>query len=110
MTAREFAGSLRERVTIEALTGERNALGAQLPEYHVVARCLAAVFPEGVGAEAEGQALSAMARFRVVIRVREGIEVGQRLRWRERLMNIRQRIDDPALPDRITLRCEEIRS
>lgn len=109
MTAREFAGSLRERLTIEALTGERNALGAQLPEYEIVARCLAAVAPEGVGAEAEGQALSAMARFRVTIRVREGISVGQRVRWRERLLIIRQRIDDPALPDRITLRCEEIR-
>ncbi len=108
--AREFAGSLRERVTIEALTGERNALGAEMPEYEIVARCLAAITPEGSGAEAEGQALSAMARFKVAIRVREGINVGQRLRWRERLLIIRQRVDDPALPDRITLRCEEIRS
>ena len=106
----EFAGRLRERVVVEALTGERNALGAELPAYAVVARCLAAVAPEGVGAEAEGQALSAMARFRVTIRVRDGILVGQRLRWRERLLIIRQRIDDPALPDRIMLRCEEIRS
>lgn len=110
MTAREFAGSLRERVTIEALIGERNALGAQLPEYVVVARCLAAVAPEGAGAEAEGQALSAMARFRVTIRPCAGVAVGQRVQWRERLLAVRQRIDDPALPDRITLRCEEIRS
>ena len=71
MSGREFAGRLRERVVVEALTGERNALGAQMPEYEVVARCLAAVAPEGVGAEAEGQALSAMARFRVTIRVRD---------------------------------------
>lgn len=110
MKSSEFAGLLRERVTIEALTGERNALGAQLPEYLVVARCAAALAPEGAGPEAEGQALSAMARFKVIIRVRDGIEVGQRLRWRERLLIIRQRIDDPALPDRIMLRCEEIRS
>ena len=110
MSSHEFAGLLRERVTIEALTGERNAIGAQLPKWAVVARCLAAIAPEGAGAEAEGQALSAMARFRVRIRVREGISVGQRLRWRERLLIIRQRIDDPALPDRITLRCEEVRS
>ena len=106
----EFAGSLRERVTIEALTGERNAIGAQLPEYEVVARCLAAVASEGAGAEAEGQALSAMARFRVTIRARVGIEVGQRIRWRERLLIIRQRVDNPALPDRMVLRCEEIRT
>ena len=110
MSGREFAGSLRERVVVEALTEERNALGAQLPEWTVVARCLAAVAPEGTGAEAEGQALSAMARFKVTIRVREGIAVGQRVRWRARLLSIRQRVDDPALPDRITLRCEEIRS
>ena len=106
----EFAGRLRERVVVEALAGERNALGAQLPIWVVVAGCLAAVGPEGAGAEAEGQALSAMARFRVTIRVRDGIEVGQRVWWRKRLLTIRQRIDDPGLPDRITLRCEEIRS
>ena len=106
----EFAGSLRERVVIEMLAGERNAIGAQLPAWVVVARCLAAVVPEGAGAEAEGQALSAMARFRVTIRVRDAIAVGQRVRWRERLLTVRQRIDDPALPDRITLRCEETRS
>jgi head-tail adaptor len=110
MSGREFAGSLRERVVIEAPSGERNALGAQLPEWEVVARCLAAVTPEGVGAEAEGQALSAMARFKVIIRVRGGIAVGQRVRWAGRLLGVRQRVDDPALPDRITLRCEEIRS
>ena len=110
MKAREFAGLLRERVVVEALTGDRNALGAQLPEWVVVARCLAAVAPEGAGAEAEGQALSAMARFKVTIRAREGISVGQRVRWGGRLLAVRQRVDDPALPDRITLRCEEIRS
>jgi head-tail adaptor len=108
--SREFAGRLRERVVIEAPMGERNAIGAQLPSWEVVARCLAMVAPEGVGAEAEGQALSAMARFRVTIRVRDGIKVGQRLRWAGRLLSIRQRIDDPALPDRITLRCEEMRA
>ena len=110
MSGREFAGLLRERVLIEALTEERNALGAQLPEWVVVARCLAVVAPEGVGAEAEGQALSAMPRFKVTIRVREGINVGQRVRWGTRLLSVHQRVDDPALPDRILLRCEEIRS
>jgi head-tail adaptor len=107
---REFAGLLRERVVIEALTQERNAIGAQVPEWGAIARCLAIVAPEGVGAEAEGQALSAMARFKVTIRGRDGIAVGQRVRWRGRVMGIRQRVDDPALPDRITLRCEEIRA
>lgn len=107
---REFAGTLRERVQFEALTGERNALATQLASWEVVARCLAAVAPDGAGAEAEAQALSAMARFKVTIRARDGVAVGQRIRWRSRLLAIRQRIDDPALPDRIMLRCEEIRA
>jgi head-tail adaptor len=107
---REFAGLLRERVVIEALTEERNAIAAQVAEWTVVARCLAIVAPEGVGAEAEGQSLSTMARFKVTIRTREGIAVGHRVRWSGRLLGVRQRIDDPALPDRIILRCEEIRA
>lgn len=107
---REFAGLLRERVVIETLTQERNAIGAQVPEWAVVARCLAIVAPEGAGAEAEGQALSAMPRFKITIRVRDGIAVGQRVRWSGRMLGIRQRVDDPALPDRIALRCEEIRA
>ena len=106
----EFAGTLRQRVVFEALTDERNALAAQLPTWEVVARCLAAVAPDGAGAETEAQALSSMARFRVTIRARDGIAVGQRVRWGKRVLAIRQRLDDPALPDRITLRCEEIRA
>ncbi len=109
MSAREFAGTLRERVEIEGLSGERNAIGAQLPSWTIIARCLAAIVPDGSGAETEGQALSAMARFRVTIRVRDGIAVGQRVRWGKRVLSVRQRIDDPARPDRISLRCEEAR-
>ena len=108
--SREFAGSLKERVIIERPTGERTALGVQAAEWEVVARCLASVVPEGAGAESEGQALSAMARFKVTIRVRDGIAVGQRVRWGNRVMTVRQRIEDPKLGDRILLRCEEVRT
>lgn len=107
--SREFAGTLRQRVVIETLTGERNALAAQVPAWDVVARCLAAIVPDGAGVDVEAQSLSAMARFKVTIRSREGIAVGQRVRWGTRLLAIRQRIDDPAFPDRIMLRCEETR-
>lgn len=74
-----------------------------------MARCLAAIVAEGVGPEAEAQALSAMPRYRVTIRRRDGIEVGQRVLWGQRAMLVKQRIDDPKLPDRILLRCEEVR-
>lgn len=108
--SREFAGSLKERVIIERPVAERTALGVQAVGWEVVARCLAAVVPEGAGPEAEAQALSAMPRFRVTIRTREGISVGQRVRWGERILHVRARIDDPASRDRILLRCEESRA
>ncbi len=108
--SREFAGSLRERIIVERPVDERTALGFQAAGWEVVARCLASVVPEGAGAESEGQALSAMPRFRVTIRTRDGIAVGQRVRWGARVLAVRQRIDDPGLGDRILLRCEEVRS
>ncbi len=105
----EFAGSLKQRIRIERPVALRTAGGLQQAGWEEVANCLAAIISEGVGAEAEGQALSANPRFRVTIRARDGIAVGQRVNWGERVMLVRQRIDDPALPDRILLRCEENR-
>ena len=105
----EFAGSLKQRISIERPTLLRTAGGLQEAGWEQVATCLAAIVAEGVGAEAEGQALSANPRFRVTIRARDAIAVGQRIIWGERVMLVRQRIDDPALPDRILLRCEEMR-
>ena len=105
----EFAGTLKERVTIERPAGLRTAAGLQGAGWEPVARCLAAIVAEGAGAEAEAMALSAMPRFRVTLRKRDGIAVGQRVIWGERAMLVKQRIDDPSLTDRILLRCEEMR-
>lgn len=105
----EFAGTLKERITIERATDLRTASGLQTAGWEPVARCLAAIVAEGAGAEAEAMALSAMPRFRVTIRQRDGIAVGQRISWGARAMLVKQRIDDPKLPDRILLRCEEMR-
>ena len=104
-----FIGSLRERIQIERPCAERTPGGLQQPGWEKVTDCLAAVVPEGAGSEAEGMALSAMPRFRVTIRKRVGIAVGQRVRWAGRAMLVKQRIDDPRLRDRILLRCEEMR-
>ena len=109
MTA-EFAGSLRERVVIERPVSERTAIGVQASGWETVARCLASVMPEGAGPEAEAQALSAMPRFRVTIRNRDGVAIDQRLRWGKRVLMIRQMVDDPRLGDRHLLRCEEVRT
>ena len=106
----EFAGTLRERVLIERPSASRNAMGLQEPGWEQVCRCLASVALESVGAESEAQALSAMPRYRVAIRWREGIAIDQRISWNGRRMMVRQLLDDPRARDRITMRCEEVRS
>lgn len=106
----EFAGTLNERILIERPVQSRNELGLQEYGWEAVCRCLASVVLEGVGAESEAMALSAMPRFRVTIRKREGIAIDQRVSWKGRLMMIRQFLADPKMQDRLTLRCEEVRS
>ena len=106
----EFAGTLRERILIERPASERTAMGLTTSGWETVASCLAAIEPEGVGSEAEGQALSAMPRFRVTIRWREGVTIGQRVTWGKRMLMVRQLADDPRRRERIVMRCEEVRS
>ena len=105
----EFAGTLKERVRIERPVATRTESGLQQAGWEPVATCRAAIVAEGAGPEAEGQALSAMPRFRVTIRRRDGISVGQRVVWGGRTMLVKQRIDNPRLPDRVLLHCEEVR-
>ena len=106
----EFAGTLVERIVIERPAALRNAMGMQEFGWERVCRCLASVTLEGVGAEAEAMALSAMPRFRVTIRKRDGIAIDQRVNWKGRLLMVRQLLADPREKDRITMRCEEVRS
>lgn len=109
MTA-EFAGTLKERILIEKPSSDRTAMGLRTAGWETVARCLAAIEPESVGPEVEAQALSAMPRFRVSIRWREGIAIDQRIQWGKRAFMIRQLIDDPRKKERIVMRCEEVRT
>jgi SPP1 family predicted phage head-tail adaptor len=106
----EFAGTLRERIVIEQPSSERTTMGLQVAGWETVARCLAAIEPEGAGPETEAQALSAMPRFRVAIRARQGVAIDQRIGWGKRLLMIRQIVDDPRYRDRIMMRCEEVRA
>lgn len=107
---KEFTGLLRERIAIERPISLRNAMGLQQPGWEPVCRCLASVVLDSVGAEAEGQALSALPRYTLAIRWREGIALDQRIHWRGKTLVIRQLRDDPRRRDRIILRCEEIRT
>ena len=106
----EFAGTLKERIIIQRPGEERTAMGLLTAGWEEVARCLAAIVPDGAGAEREAMALSAMPRFRVAIRLREGIAIDQRILWGKRVLMICQFNDDPRGRDRITMRCEEIRT
>ena len=108
--AGEFAGTLSQRILIERPSTERTAMGLQAAGWETVARCLAAIEPEGAGPEAEAQALSAMPRFRISIRPREGVGIDHRVKWGGRQLMVRQVIDDPRRKDRIVMRCEEVRS
>jgi head-tail adaptor len=105
----EFAGTLRERIVVENPVSSRNALGLQEPGWEEVCRCLAAVAPDGIGAQSEAQALSAMPLYRVTIRQREGVAIGQRISWKGRRLMVRQLLEDPRLKDRMIMRCEEVR-
>jgi head-tail adaptor len=106
----EFAGTLRQRVTIERPVTTRTSTGLQESGWEQVATCLASIELEGVGPQAEAMAFSAMPKLRVTIRRRSGIGIDQRIRWRARTMMVRQLLDDPRYPDRIVMRCEEVRS
>ena len=106
----EFAGTLRERVLIERPISLRNEMGLQQPGWEQVCRCLASGVLESVGPETEAQALSAMPKFKVTIRAREGIAIDQRITWNGRKLMVRQLLDDPRAKDRIVMRCEEVRA
>jgi head-tail adaptor len=106
----EFVGTLRERITIEKPIATRTATGVKETGWEPMFSCFAAVALEGAGAESEGQALSAMPKVRVTIRRRAGPAIDHRIRWGQRLLMIRQLLDDPRAKDRLVLRCEEVRA
>jgi head-tail adaptor len=106
----EFAGTLRQRISIERPVTTRTPTGVQESGWEAVASCLASIELEGVGPQSEGQAFSAMPKFRVTIRRRPGIAIDQRIRWDGRTLMIRQLLDDPRFADRLVMRCEEARS
>jgi head-tail adaptor len=87
----------------------RLASGASTEEWSLTRRCLASIISEGVGAANEAMSVSAMPRFRVTVRTQAGISIDQQVRWRGKRLVVRQIVEDPALPDRIVLRCEEQR-
>jgi len=53
--------------------------------------------------------LSAMPRWQVTMRKREGIDLKTRLVWRGRFLGVRGVVSDPRNPAQMVLTCEEKR-
>jgi head-tail adaptor len=109
MPLSEFAGTLKERIEIWTRLPVRLSSGASSEELRLLCTCLAAISSEGAGAASEAMSVSAMPRFRVTVRPQPDVMVDQQVRWRGRRMVVRQILEDPALADRMVLRCEEQR-
>ena len=105
----ELAGRLRERVTILRADPARDALGGAAPEWVALATRWAAIDPDGTGDAVAGEAADAAARFRITLRPGVAAAIGDRIGWAGRTLRVRAIVEDPATPDRIVLRVEEIR-
>nr|WP_245197967.1 head-tail adaptor protein [Sphingomonas kaistensis] len=109
MPVSEFAGSLTQRIELWERSQDRLATGASSETLSMVLSCLAAIVAEGAGAANEAMSVSAMPRFKVTVRRQSEFAIDQQVRWRGRRLVVRQIVDDPMLPDRLVLRCEEQR-
>ncbi len=105
----EFAGTLRERVTIERRLGNRDALAGATGAYAYEGVAWAAVSPLVSADLTVADSLSAMPRWQVTMRKREGIDLRTRLVWRGRFLGVRGVVSDPRDPARMVLTCEEKR-
>lgn len=105
----EFLGTLRERVTIERRLGNRDALGGATGRYAYEGAAWVSVAPMMPADLTDADVLSAMPRWQVTMRKREGIDLRSRLVWRGRFLGVRNIISDPRDPARMVLTCEEAR-
>lgn len=105
----EFAGALRERVVIETRMGTRDGRAGAVGSYRYDGQVWAAVSPLMPSDLTRADALSAMPRWRVTIRKREGLGLGTRLTWRGKYLAVRAALSDPQTPAQMQLTCEEVR-
>lgn len=104
-----FAGALKERVSIEQRRAERDVLAGAKRGYTYDGVAWAAVAPLFPASLAEADALSALPRWQVTMRKREGIGPETRLVWRSRFLAVRSVLSDPREPAKMILTCEEMR-
>ena len=105
--ADEFAGTLTERVAIEAWVPGRDAYGAEAGHWQARGAAAAAVAPDARGAAVAGEARRAGRRWRVGLRAPPVVDLLSRLVWQGRVLRVLAVDSDPRHPERQTLVCEE---
>jgi head-tail adaptor len=105
----EFAGSLRERITIERRSGGRDMRAGATGAYLYDGAAWAAVAPLMPSSLIAGDAISALPRWKVTMRKREGIGPSTRIVWRGRFLAVRAVESDPATPAQMILTTDEVR-
>jgi head-tail adaptor len=105
----EFSGTLRERVTIERRLGNRDALGGAVGAYAYDGAAWVSLMPMVPADLAAADSLSALPRWQVTMRKREGIDMRTRLVWRGKYLGVRGVLSDPRNPAQMVLTCQEAR-
>jgi head-tail adaptor len=105
----ELAGALRERIIIETRAGNRDSIAGATGKYIYAGEAWASLMPLVPASLTQADVLSAMPRWQVTMRKREGIDPRVRLTWRGKYLAVRQVISDPREPAYLIATCEEVR-
>jgi head-tail adaptor len=105
----EFAGALRERISFERRSDERDLLAGARGKWRYDGAAWAAVTPLAPGEPVSADSLSALPRWRVIVRKRDGLDPGSRIVWRGRYLRVRSIESDPREPAQMILTTQEQR-
>jgi head-tail adaptor len=105
----EFAGTLRERVVLETRLESRDGRGGANGRFSYDGEAWAALMPLMPADLTRADALSALPRWQVTMRKREGVGLRTRLTWRGKYLAVRGLVSDPRQPAQMVLTCEEVR-
>jgi hypothetical protein len=105
----ELSGGLRERVILERRLDNRDGLAGAKVKYGYDGAAWTSVIPLIPAGLVVGDSLSALPRWQVTMRKREGVDQRTRLTWRRKYLAVRQAVSDPRDPSRMVLTCDEVR-
>ncbi len=105
----EFSGALRERATLEVRAPDRSAAGGRTGRWNYDGAAWISVMPMMPADMTVGASRSALPRWQVTMRKREGVGLQSRLVWRGKFLQVRSVVSDPREPAHIILTTEEIR-